>query len=241
MALGEWGTPIAIGLFALALPAAIFMAGLSIQRAAAEGVVGIDYLTSLEFGGRFLATGSMYLPSQLAGPFEPRPVPHVIVDAPSMYPPTAVFLYLPFLVLPAFLWWAIPLSVIVYAIWRWRPSPWTWGPLALCIGGGWTTVGVLAGNTNMWVVAGISAGLLWKWPAALIMLKPTLAPFALLGARDRGWWIVLAIATALSLPLIGQWMDYFTVVRNSTASWTYSYDVWPAFLIPFLAWAGRTR
>ena len=240
VSLGKWSAPVAVGLFVLVLPAALFMAMVAVNRSISDGVVGIDYLTHLEFARRFLDTGSMYLPSQLAGPYDPRPV-HVIATVPSMYPPTAVYLFLPFLVLPAVLWWAIPLSVIGYAFWRWRPGPWTWAVLALCIGGGWTMFSLMVGNSNIWVVAGICAGLLWGWPAILVVLKPTLAPLALLGIRRRSWWIALAVAAALSLPLIGQWLDYVAVVRDSTAPLTYSFGAWPTYLIPFIAWAGRTR
>lgn len=240
-ALGDWSAPLAVGLFALALPAALFMTALSIQRAFDSGIVAIDYLTTMEYARRFLDTGSMYLPSQLAGPFDPRPVPHVIATEPAMYPPTAAYLFVPFLALPALLWWVIPLSVVGYAFWRWRPNPWTWAPLALCIGGGWTVFGVMAGNSNLWVVAGICAGLMWKWPAALVVLKPTLAPLALIGAGHRGWWLALVAGIVLTMPLIDQWLDYVTVVQNSTAPLSYSYGGWPMMLIPFLAWAGRSR
>ena len=241
VSLGTWSMPVAVGLFLIVLPVAVYMATSAVRLAFSGGIVGIDYLTHLEYARRFVETGSMYLPSQLAGPFDPRPIPHVIADEPAMYPPTAIYLFVPFLVLPAVLWWAMPLALIGYAFWRWQPSRWTWAPLALCIGGGWTVFALLAGNTNIWVVAFICAGLLWGWPAALIVLKPTFAALALIGVRQRGWWITIAIVAAISLPLLGQWIDYVAVVRNSTAPLSYSFDAWPMLLIPFIAWAGRTR
>ena len=39
-------------------------------------------------------------------------------------------------------------------------------------------------RTRAWL-----AGLVWTWPAAWALLKPTLGPFALLGMHRRAWWI----------------------------------------------------
>ena len=50
-------------------------------------------------------TGEFYLPHQLAGPYQVQ----TLVDV--LYPPIALYLFVPFLVLPAVLWWAIPMSV----------------------------------------------------------------------------------------------------------------------------------
>jgi hypothetical protein len=34
---------------------------------------------------------------------------------------------------------------------------------------------------------------LWGWPALAVALKPTLLPFALIGARRRSWWLVAGL------------------------------------------------
>ncbi|MGH9034606.1 MAG: hypothetical protein ACRD0O_02495 [Acidimicrobiia bacterium] len=65
---------------------------------------------------RFLDTGSPYLPEQVAGPWQLGPYSFV-------HPPAALALFVPFVVLPAVLWWAIPIAVTAWALWRLRPHP----------------------------------------------------------------------------------------------------------------------
>jgi hypothetical protein len=208
------------------------------QAFASMGMVGVDYETHLAFAQRFLDTGSMYLPYQLAGPFDPQPLPHVPDAMPSMYPPHAVYLFAPFLVLPGVLWWAIPLGVIGYALVKWRPAPWTWPLLALLGLNVDAVSSVIAGNTTMWLVAFAAGGLLWGWPAVLVTLKPSLLPFALLGIRHRSWWLGGGVMTLLCLPLIGQWLAYVSVVQNAETSLAYSLGSVPAMLLPVVAYFG---
>ena len=56
------------------------------------------------------------------------------------------------------------------------------------------------GNPSMWAFAALVAGLVWTWPAAWALLKPTRGPFVLLGIHRRAWWIgaEVALATAIT-------------------------------------------
>lgn len=202
------------------------------------GLVGTDLDFYRVVGQRFLETGSQYLPLQLAGRYDSQPL--VPLDVlPSLYPPPALFLFLPFVVLPALLWWAIPLAVTGYAMWRWRPARWTWLILAACLAWPETTIVVMVGNTTMWAVAAISAGLLVGWPAALLVIKPTFLPFALVGVGRRSFWVALAAILFLTIPLLPEWGRWLTALANGTAGASYSVGSYPAAAIPIIAWLGR--
>ena len=104
------------------------------------------------------------------------------------------------------------------------------------------TAGMLvAGNTGMWLLAGVAGGLLWGWPAVVVIIKPFVAPFALLGANKRGWWVGVAVATLLSIPLIGQWLVYPAVVLNAHSMAYSPVLMAPLLLVPVWAWVGRTN
>jgi len=98
---------------------------------------------------------------------------------------------------------------------------------------------VIYGNTNMWVVAAIAAGARWGWPSVLVLLKPSFAPFALVGARSRRWWAALALLALVSVPFGAMWVDYATAMRNSSLSWTYALVALPLMFVPLVAWLGR--
>jgi hypothetical protein len=91
----------------------------------------------------------------------------------------------------------------------------------------------------MWVDAAIAAGLLWAWPSALVLLKPSLGPFALLGVRHRSWWVAVGVVVLLSIPFGELWLDYLSVLRNSGVPITYSVLDLPLAVAPIIAWLGR--
>lgn len=237
----RWYLPLAVGLTVSVL---IVFVPLSIVRVWAfieDGSVAIDYDTHLAFARRWLDTGSMYLPYQLAGPFDPRPSPHVPGAVPSMYPPHALYLFAPFLVLPPVLWWLIPLGTVTACLWRWRIAPWSW-PIVAGIAASVDVVSsVTVGNTSMWIMAFVAAGLAWGWPAILVTVKPSLLPFALIGITHRSWWMAAVVLVVVSAPLLGQWVAYVEVVRNVETSPAYSLDTVPALLLPVVAWYARRR
>ena len=66
---------------------------------------------------------------------------------------------------------------------------------------------MILGNTSMWIVAA-AFGAPYGWPSVFVLLKPTLLPFALLGAKKRGWWLGLAVLLVASLPFGLLWIDW---------------------------------
>ena len=83
---------------------------------------------------------------------------------------------------------------------------------------------------------------IWYWPSVFVLLKPSLAPFALFGANRRSWWIALAAVALVSLPFGSLWMDWVASVVNSRGGGPlYSALEIPMLLIPLVAWWGRTR
>lgn len=196
--------------------------------------LGVDFHQYLDHVARWQATGQLYLPRQLAGPT-------TVMDGDPLYPPTILYLLLPFTVLPEFLWWAIPLPIIVVTLVRLRPAPWTWPILAIAAFWPRTPALIFYGNPGMWMVAFICIALWRPWGGPLVLLKPSLAPFALLGFGRRSWWVALAVVVAASIPFGGLWLDYLTVLRNSSVPLTYSLLDLPITLAPLIAYLGRTR
>lgn len=182
----------------------------------------------------------MYLTMQSA-PFDPQPLPHIPERMPSMYPPHAAYLFVPFIALPAVLWWAVPLGIIAYSLYHWRPAWWTWPALTVLLLTPEPVSAVVAGNTTMWLVAFVSAGLMWGWPAVLVTVKPSLIPFAVLGVRRRSWWLVIGLVAVASLPLVGQWVAYVDVVRNAQDLEAYSLGSVPVMLAPLVAYLGSSK
>jgi hypothetical protein len=79
------------------LPAYLELARLGWPR------LGIDYGMYIDAAERWLIGEAFYLSHQLAGPYQ---VAHLDV----LYPPPVLALLVPFTILPAMLWWLIPLS-----------------------------------------------------------------------------------------------------------------------------------
>jgi hypothetical protein len=182
---------------------------------------------------QLLATGSPYLPAHVAGPWT--------LEAHSfVHPPPALALFVPFLVLPAVLWWAIPLVLTGWAIARLRPARWTWPLLVLCLIWPRSIGSLLAGNSDMWAMAIVAAGVVFAWPLVLLVIKPTFAPLALLGIRRRSWWIALVVVAAVNLPVLPLWLEYLAVVRNSQLRLDYSLLNLPLVALPAIAWLGRS-
>lgn len=227
----------------LALPGAVIMATWSLGNAMADPKAwpAMDLDIMRELGHRWMDTGSMYLTYQLAGPFSVN-VQIPLGTTPGLYPPAAGPLFAALSMIPwpiaVVAWYAIPAAILGYALWRWRPHPLAWaGMVAMgCFAMTWLVL--YAGGTTMWASALVAAGFLWGWPAALILVKPILLPFALVGARRRSWWIVAGIVALLTL--LGPWQDYITVARNAS---DVSYVVVhiPLMLVPVIAYLGRAR
>ena len=197
------------------------------------GGLGVDFNQYLGHLDRWIATGQLYLPHQLAGP--------TLVEAGDpLYPPLVLYLLAPFRVLPAVAWWIVPLAVVGYVLVRLRPVPWVWPILALIALWPRTPALILYGNPGMWSVAAVAGGVMWSWPAPLVLFKPSLAPFALVGIGTRGWLVTLLVVIVACLPFAGLWLDYLTVLRNSAISLDYSLLDAPIMFVPIVAWLGRS-
>lgn len=213
---------------------AIAWSVLLIRIVVTNGGLGVDFQQYLAHTERWLATGEFYLPRQLAGTT-------TVMDGDPLYPPVILWLLVPFTVLPAVLWWLLPIGLTLAVIIGYRPAPWTWPLFAFIILWPRTEALILYGNPGMWSVAIIAAATRWHWPGPLVLFKPSLAPFALIGIRHRGWWITLAVFVLLCLPFGMLWIEYVTVLRNSSVPLSYSLLDVPLAMAPVIAYAGRTR
>jgi hypothetical protein len=183
---------------------------------------------------RVLAGGPLYPAYELAGPFVPT-------QLPELYPPTTVYgLFVPMSLLPSFLWWAIPIGIIVAVVAYWRPSEWGWvAVLALFVAIPSTWTVLAAGNPSIWVAAAVALATMRPAVAIFALIKTPLVPFALIGVRSRAWWVALAIYAVVALAMLPAWIDYVHVLLNYRSS--ISLIEVPLILIPLAAWATRTR
>ena len=201
--------------------------------------IGIDFEFYRGVGQRFLDTGAFYWPHQLSGPYDVH-----LLDASGfgdvLYPPTALALFVPFAVLPAVLWWIVPVALSAYSVWRLQPATWAWMVMFGLLAWPRAIGAYLFGNTDIWMAAILAAGLVWGWPLVLLIMKPTFLPLALLGVRRRAWWVAVTILAATSLLMLPLWIDYITSVLNMRSmSLAYSLGSIPLLSVPVVAWIAR--
>jgi hypothetical protein len=233
----RWTKPLAAGLSIAVLGIAVveLVANLSYVLPPGDSYLGMDFLFYRDIAARWVETGAYYLPHQLAGPY---PATLMVVN---LYPPPALLLFVPFLVLPAILWWVIPISVLVAFVAWCRPAPIAWPLLALVLVWPRTQTAFLFGNTDLWMAAAVAGGLRWGWPAALLVVKPTFLVFAVVGLRRREFWIALAAVALISIPMAALWVDYVQAMRNVTIDADYSLGSLPLVIAPLIAWFLRMR
>ncbi len=163
----------------------------------------------------------------------------------NLYPPTALYLFVPASFVPRVLWWAIPLLVIAWSLTRLRPAWWAWPLMALAcvvpLNAPEVPIGLVYGNTLMWTMAALFAAAAFRpgiaWAAAFKPADFLLGiPFA---ARS---WRAGAIAVAASLLLLPLWADWLAAMRNlEGASLSLVVATLPALAIPSVAYLARTR
>jgi hypothetical protein len=215
----------------LALPARELIA--VAQGAPMDSPIGGDFTVYRDAAVRWLAGGGFYQPWQLTG--------HYAIwsgASPILYPPILLILLVPFTVLPAILWWAIPAAIVGWSIWKLQPAPWSWPLMAICLAWPPTLDFVAHGNPDIWALAFLSVGCVTAGPAVFDLLKPMLGLFALKGVRSRRWWLALGAFAILSLPFGLMWLDWVRAVLNSDGSLTYGLQEWPILALPLLAWLG---
>ena len=197
---------------------------------------GADLRGYVEASRSWLAGDGFYLPRQLHGPY-----PIELGDV--LYPPTMLYLFIPFLVLPYQLWWVLAVGLLGFVVWSWRPAPWAVASILVCFAFPDQPVLYFRGAPVIVFAALVAAALRWKWPGALILLKPSILPFALIGIRTRGWWITAGILVVLTLPLIPLIPDWLRAVVDARGpgGWLYSVKDLPLLMVPVIAYLGRTR
>ena len=134
---------------------AIDLAAVAARWGEVSDGVGTDFFLYREATRRWLAGGPFYAEFQLAGPYIPWGRPSIL------YPPTSLLLFIPFTVLPAIMWWAVPIGIVVAVIAYHRPRPVAWPVLAMCLWFPTTAEVVLAGNPVLWVVAAVALATVW--------------------------------------------------------------------------------
>jgi hypothetical protein len=227
----------AMTLLVIGLGAAYAMTAAGYWREAA--IVGEDYRIVISAAARWLSGDGFYLPYQLAGPYDHGA--YVGSESPVLYPPTMLLLFAPFTVLPAVLWWVIPLIVTSLVIVGHRPRAIVWPVLAILTVFPMTQWEVVTGNPVMWFTMALGLGTKYLWPSVAVLLKPTIALFALFGSWSRSWWMALGVLGLLSLSFLPMWPEYIEVLRNTQTPMgpLFSLNQYPMLLIPVVAWLGR--
>jgi hypothetical protein len=201
-----------------------------------EGAIGVDYRLYVGAAQRWLDTGQFYWPAQVAGPYHVHDIPSIL------YPPPVLYLLVPFTILPGVLFWVIPAILTAVAFWRLRPAPWSLMAMVGLAASGVVQGPIFWGTPVFWLVPVVAWGGLLGWPAPFVLLKPTLAPFALVGLRrPRSFLFGFVLLALLSAPFIGLWFDWLAVIRNSDLSPTYGIEQVALLLVPALAVIGSTR
>jgi hypothetical protein len=196
-----------------------------------------DWLTMRDPARQWLAGNGYYPQSELAGPFIVGPVS-------VLYPPPMLVLVVPFTFLPDILWWLVPMALLGAVYLYWRPSLLGWTVILACLANEKTFFIYVWGNSAMWFVAFVALGTIYHWPSVLILVKPTLGPFALVGIRHRSWWIALLILVLVSIAFLPMWPDYLRVFENARGplvSPLYSWQQIPLMVSPLVAYWTSTR
>jgi hypothetical protein len=196
------------------------------------GAITADHAIYMKAAQRWLAGGSFYQPYQLSGPY-------TIVMTEILYPPTILPLLVVFSFLPAVLWWLIPIAIVVGVVLHWRPTLLGWTLVLACTAVPVTFESVAYGNPSIWIAAFVALGTVYGWPAVLVALKPTCAPFMLIGIRRRSWWVAFGLLCLGSLLFLPLWFDYVKVLANARGplvSPFYSLNQAPVLLVPVVAW-----
>ncbi|MEO5966539.1 MAG: hypothetical protein ABIR11_13835 [Candidatus Limnocylindrales bacterium] len=194
-----------------------------------QWLAGIDADIYFSATRRWLTDGTWWLPRQLTGPYG-------IQYGDVLYPPVLLYLTVPFQALPFAAWWAAPFAVTAWALWRIAPPRWSWPLLVLCLAWPLTVEEVIKGNPVIWVLALESASLALGLPTTLVLLKPSLFPFALIGIHRRSWWLLLAAMAVASLPFLTLTLQYPQVILDSRGGGLlYSVRDIPLVLLPVIA------
>jgi hypothetical protein len=240
---GVWYRPVMLGLALIVLMIGLILSWAHLRAYTDRDIIGVDYRLFAELGRRWTEDASMYASWQFAPyRFDQGSGTNDVASMPGLYPPPAGPVFAVVGALPPILWWIVPLSIVGVSLARWRPAPWAW-PLLAAVTLSPNLVGVLAtGGSTMWVAAGVAAGFAYRWPVVIILLKPTFAPFLLLGVGRRSFWIGgVAPVVIVSLLMLPEWGRWFEVLRNTESpGLLYSLHDLPLIAVPVVGWLART-
>lgn len=198
--------------------------------------LGVDYRLYVGAAQRWLDSGMFYDPGQLGGPYHVHSLPAIL------YPPVILLMLVPFTVLPGVLYWLIPGGLALAAFVRMRPAPWSIALMSLLGVTDWVQGPILWGTPVFWLVPVVAWAFLLGWPGPIVLLKPTLAPFALAGLTRPRAFVLGAIGLAvLSLPFAPLWFQWLAAIRDSDLDPLYGISQVALLLLPTIAWLGRTR
>jgi len=208
------------------------------------GLLGPNWLLEIEGDWRvyhdaalrFLDGRSYFTPDQLAPA-------HVLTYGDVLYPPTALWLFVPMALLPPIVWHLVPVLVAGAALWRLRPSAWGWVGIAWLAAWPVGPCYLFSGNPLTWAVACLFAAVAWDVPASLLLLMPSLLPFAFYRCNRRRWWLGLLALVLLSLPLLSLNITWLRVILGTSGTGGPLYGIrdWPTMCIPLVAAASATR
>jgi hypothetical protein len=126
-------------------------------RAIRQGTLAVDigYWDPL-YAQRWLDTGVMYLPHQLAGPYH-------VTGQDFLFPPIAMYVFIPFLFLPIVIWWIVPAVALVACFRRFRPALWTfpmyaWPFVLIVIKPSFLPLALLGARRRSWWIAAAIVG-----------------------------------------------------------------------------------
>jgi hypothetical protein len=237
--IGTWVRPVAIVLTLAIVGIALAELVVLVQGIVANNDLGDDFLIYRRNGERWLATGQLYYPEQLAGPYQN------VLGHSVFYPPTALLIFVPLSLLPlpvaALIWWAGPIVIGVALLRRFQPGYLAWPFLALVLAWPRTVGGLLFGNSDMWIASAVAAGLLWSWPAVFVALKPSVLPLALIGISHRSWWVAAAALGLASLLFLPLWRQYVAAATNVTDLPLLVSTNFVIILAPLVVWVARRR
>jgi hypothetical protein len=189
-----------------------------------------DYDLYMDATRSWLAGGPFYPEWQTSGAYELR-------WGAILYPPISLVLFVPFSLLPPLLWVLIPLVVTLAIIGWHRPGPWRLIAIAalLCIYP-LELLAYTAGTPTIWIVMFMALATRWPWWSALILIKPTLLPFGMLGIRTRGWWLAFLAITVVTLAMWSLTLTWSLVmIDQQGADLLYSMVNVPFMLVPLVA------
>lgn len=206
---------------------------LLIATQASPGSLGIDRQTAMDGAARWLSTGSPFLERQLAGPY--RVLGWNIVDSGEfLYPPIVLPVFAAMSLLPNPAWWIIPGALVFVGIAQHPPATWAWPPIVFLLMLAWSIPVIVQGNPVIWLAPVV----MWAWRlpflGPLVLFKPTLAPFALIGIRHRSWWVSLVVLAVVAVPFGDLWSEWVRVTLDARQPLGPAYSVFQApFLLAF--------